>query len=332
MKSYTLLVLLFVSTFAIAQNKAVKPVILIRGDGNVTVASDGSVVAGSSWAVGTNHTRVSKHDQTMEMAQDFLQFCPEFEATLDRASAPDYFVALNGEGGAYNIGQSQIMVLNRHKVVIFVAKKGTVKNAVKSTCNAIAADWQANGRLTAAGPPAVPAPVAAEAQAVPGAEPASHAAPASSPPAKPTTVALVLRATARAQQVCKPKTLADVESDTVAYLTAKGVALGTIVDSAYTLNLVVDRPMTKWIKITIHDRDSNGNVLWSEVVSDGGTMHRGTKGTLNALDKLHKIIDTKLGAQNGLPLLTAVQEQASVPPESKPAAPTVAATPANAPR
>ncbi len=129
MKSYTLLVLLFVSTFAIAQNKAVKPVILIRGDGNVTVASDGSVVAGSSWAVGTNHTRVSKHDQTMEMAQDFLQFCPEFEATLDRASAPDYFVALNREGGAYNIGQSQIMVLNRHKVVIFVAKKGTVKNA-----------------------------------------------------------------------------------------------------------------------------------------------------------------------------------------------------------
>jgi hypothetical protein len=41
------------------------------------------------------------------------------------------------------------MALNRRKTILFVAKKGTVKNAVRSACNAMMADWQANGRLAA---------------------------------------------------------------------------------------------------------------------------------------------------------------------------------------
>ena len=98
----------------------------------------------------------------MEMAQDFLQFCSTATITLDQATTPDYFVFQNRKGSPATfaeIGQSQVMVLNRKKSVIFVAKMGTVKNAVKHACNAITEDWQAHGRLATSGPAAEDAPV-----------------------------------------------------------------------------------------------------------------------------------------------------------------------------
>ena len=60
------------------------------------------------------------------------------------------------------------------------------------------------------------------------------------------------------------------------------------------LVLVVDRPLSKWLKITVQEKDSAGNVLWSEAVSDGGWGHLGAKGTLDVLEKVHKVIDTHL--------------------------------------
>lgn len=98
----------------------------------------------------------------MEMAQDFLRDCPGVELTLAQNVQPDYFVALNREGQATmfgEMGQSQIMVLNRRKAVLFVAsKKARVSTAVKSACNAIMADWQANGQLALDTPAPLTAP------------------------------------------------------------------------------------------------------------------------------------------------------------------------------
>jgi hypothetical protein len=74
--------------------------------------------------------------------------------------------------------------------------------------------------------------------------------------------------------------------------------------------LVVDRPITKWIEITIQSRDNAGNVLWSEKASDRWSPS-GTGGLLNVLDKTHQIIDAKLQFQ---------QEPASVTPRSQPTA------------
>jgi len=229
----------------------------------------------------------------MEMAQNLLQSCSGVEVTLDRTAQPDYYLLLNREGGAYNIGQSQVMALNRRKTVLLVAKKGTVKNAVKSACNAMMADWQTNGRIAVADPRPIDVSVAGS----------DHALPAA---AKGKTVALNLQTTAAAQKRCKPQTIADVMNDTVAYLTAKGVAMGTAQSSAYTLTLIIDRPMSKWIQITMQARDEAENLLWSETVSDGGWAHAGTTGTLNALTRVHEIIDAKLGAENGLPLAAKV--------------------------
>jgi hypothetical protein len=272
MKSATLVLAAILSTETYAQ----KPVTLISGNGNVSIDSNNA-------GAGLSQTTISKHDQTMEMAQDFLQFCSSAEITLDQATAPDYFVLLNRKGSPSlfgEIGQSQIMVLNRRKSVIFVAKTGTVKNAVKHACNVIAADWQANGRL-AAPSTNTELPTATIVEAKPA-------------PTSATAVAVIVQPTASAQKYCKPETISAVLSDANAYLTSKGMTIGTTATSSRALVLIVNRPMSKWIEITVQERDHAGNVLWSEKVSDSGWGHLGTTGLLNTLEKVHKIIDAKI--------------------------------------
>jgi hypothetical protein len=105
---------------------------------------------------------------------------------------------------------------------------------------------------------------------------------------------VVLLTTAKADKLQKPETIASVLSDVKAYLVSKGRTLGTVSNSATTLTLVIDRPVSKWIEITIGEKDSNGNFLWSEKASDGGWGHMGGTGLLNTLDKVHQIIDARL--------------------------------------
>ncbi len=266
------------------------PVVLIQGNGNISVQSTGeggTGIVGSAVVGGSAHqSTINKHDQTMEMAQDFLQSCPSIEVTLDGNAISDYFVQLNREGSPTmfgEVGKSQIMVLNARKYPIFVGKKATVKNAVKSACNAVTADWQAHGRIIQQQPQQV--------------QPAPEEQPANSAVAQPqlaADVALVMRTTAKADKYCKPETIASVLSDTTLYLTSKGLKIGPEASAKFTLVLVVDRPMSKWLEITVQGHDRSGNVLWSEKVSDGGWGHLGTGGTLNTLDKIHQIIDTRL--------------------------------------
>ncbi len=302
--SLTLLGLIF-GSFSFSQTK---PTILISGNGNLSINSSGQGVAGVGGGVGlaagSRQTTVNKHDQTIEMAGDFLNFCPAVELTLSQNEQPDYFVFLNREGQPTpfgEIGQSQLMVLNRRKSVVFVvAKKATVKNAVKSACNAITADWQANGRL-ALDAPASAIPIAPHDSALPTAtassappQPATQAAPALPQQPKLDTVAIVLHTTASAEKYCKPETIASILSDTNAYVTSKGLILGSAATSKTILVLIVDRPLSKWVEITVQGRDGSGNVLWGEKVSDSGWGHLGTQGMLNTLEKVHQIIDARL--------------------------------------
>jgi hypothetical protein len=285
-----------------------KPVILISGNGNVSINSSGQGVGGIhggvGWAAGTGGTAINQHDQTMEMAGDFSKFCPAVELTLSQAAQPDYFVFLNREGQPTvfgELGQSQIMVLNKRKSIIFeVGKKATVKNAVKSACNAIAADWQANGLLAVNAPasvaPITPNDSALRAAPVPS-QPVLQAASMLPPQPKLGTVAIVMHTTASAEKYCKPETIASILSDTNAYVTSKGLILGTAATSKTTLVLIVNRPVMKWIEITIQGRDGSGNVLWGETVSEGAwaaSTHLGTQGMLNTLEKVHQVIDARL--------------------------------------
>lgn len=282
-----------------------KPIILISGNGNISINSSGEAVAGVSGGVAVGgaakQTTVNKHDQTIEMAGDFLNFCPAVELTLLLSDQPDYYVFLNREGQPTvfgELGQSQIMVLNRRKSVVFVAgKKATVKNAVRSACNAIIADWQANGRLavdtpTGSAAPSLPSPLAEPPQ-----QQAAPIASVPSPQAKLDTVAIVIHTTAAAEKYCKPQTITSVMADTNAYVISKGVVLGTVATSKTSLTLIIDRPTMKWIEITVQGRDGSGNLLWSEKVSEGAWAaqgHTGTQGMLNTLAKVHQVIDAHL--------------------------------------
>jgi hypothetical protein len=278
------LLVLWFSADAAAQANS-KPVIFIVGEGNISIELVGLGAAGigHSSVVGGSaaHKAINRHDQTMEMAQDLLQFCPAVSITLDSQSAPDYFVSLNREGHPTmfgEIGSSQVMVLNARKGVIFVSKKATVKNAVKSACNAIAADWQANGRLPANGKTAV-----AESELIDRS-------------AAKLDIALVMRTTERADKYCKQQTITSILSDVTAYLASKGLSLGNVANSNSVLVLIVDRPISKWIQITVQGQDPSGNVLWNEKVT-GSWIYMGQQELLNNLDKVHRIIDIHLSKQ-----------------------------------
>ncbi|MFY9841858.1 MAG: hypothetical protein WCD02_10565 [Terriglobales bacterium] len=278
-----------------------KPVVLIQGNGNISIQSTGQagagVVGGAVVGGSAKQSTINKHDQTMEMAQNFLQSCPSIEVTLDGNATADYIVELNREGTPTifgEAGKSQIMVLNAHKTPIFVGKKATVKNAVKSACNSVTADWQAHGRIQQ------PPQPTQQMHPTPEKQPALETQPAAIAPsqvvADTADIAVVMQTTAKADKYCKPETIASVLSDTISYVTSKGFKIGPAAAGKNTLMLVVDRPMSKWLEITVQGRDASGTVLWSEKVSDGGWGHLGTAGTLNTLEKVHRIIDTRLSS------------------------------------
>lgn len=127
----------------------------------------------------------------------------------------------------------------------------------------------------------------------------------------------------------------DVVNDLVEYLKSKNVALAadksgrpnhaegltpmeTVfslardADASSVLYVVVDRPLTRWIKVTVQCMDMNGKVLWGEdVLSKGATASGGFRFVIK---NLHSRLDDRLGMQ-GLPLAT--EAKATVSPTGK---------------
>lgn len=116
-----------------AQTPAKKtPVVMIVGNGNEIYTR--------AFGVGSS----SKHDQTIEMAQQLLKHCPEVTLTIGEEQKPDYELVLNREGGGFfDIGDSQIMLVRGgSKEVLWASAKGTVAKAVKEGCRQILSDWR----------------------------------------------------------------------------------------------------------------------------------------------------------------------------------------------
>ena len=72
----------------------------------------------------------------------------------------------------------------------------------------------------------------------------------------------------------------------------------------FLLYVEVERPVTKWIKVTLHCYDMGGKTLWEEEASSGGGMSGG-HGLRVTLDRIHEKLDMRLG-QPGLPVKSAV--------------------------
>jgi hypothetical protein len=74
--------------------------------------------------------------------------------------------------------------------------------------------------------------------------------------------------------------------------------------------VLVDRPLTKWLKISVQSFDMNRKQLWTEEVSSGGGLS-GSHGFEVCAKKIHAQLDKHVG-RDGLPTLTAETEPAEI--------------------
>ena len=107
-------------------------------------------------------------------------------------------------------------------------------------------------------------------------------------------------------------------------------------NGTYLLYVVVDRPVMKWLKLTVECYNASGQPIWAEEVSAAKEFSRG-KGERNTLEHLHKKLDARIG-QPGLPSATFAQQEqpatnvpGSIPvSEEQPTTTPAAASPATA--
>ena len=139
-------------------------------------------------------------------------------------------------------------------------------------------------------------------------------------------VFVFVQRTDRHAKYSSPEVFHDVLNDLLNYLKTKNVAiaidefggrnhaegatpLNTIFMIAHdskassVLYVVVDRPLTKWLKITVVCFDMNRKMLWQEEVSSGGGLS-GAHGFQMCTTKIHAQLDKHVG-QPGLPIATS---------------------------
>lgn len=91
--------------------------------------------------------------------------------------------------------------------------------------------------------------------------------------------------------------------DEMPLTTVQGIARDT--GAQYLLYALVERPMTKWIKVTVTCYDMNGQKLWQEDAASGGGMSGG-HGLEVTLGRIHERLDKRIG-QTGLPVAAATE-------------------------
>ena len=142
-------------------------------------------------------------------------------------------------------------------------------------------------------------------------------------------VFVFVQRTDRHAKYSKPEMFHDVLNDILSYLTAKKVAIAVDefggrnhaegampLDTVFSiaretkassvLYFVIDRPATKWLKVTAQCFDMNGKQLWQEEASSGGGFS-GAHGFDVTTEKLHGELDKHIG-QEGVPVLISAPD------------------------
>ena len=78
-------------------------------------------------------------------------------------------------------------------------------------------------------------------------------------------------------------------------------------NATYLLYVVVDRPVMKWLKLTVACYNASGQPMWAEEASATKEFSRG-KGERDTLEHLHKKLDARIG-QSGLRSATFEEQQ-----------------------
>ncbi|MGH9602673.1 MAG: hypothetical protein ACRD24_09830, partial [Terriglobales bacterium] len=84
--------------------------------------------------------------------------------------------------------------------------------------------------------------------------------------------------------------------------------------ASHLLYLTVERPATKWIKLTLQCLDLSGKLLWQEV-TDGGGGFSSKGGVQKAIDKMKKRVEGRLG---GPGLAVEKEEPSTAAPDDGP--------------
>jgi hypothetical protein len=71
--------------------------------------------------------------------------------------------------------------------------------------------------------------------------------------------------------------------------------------ATFVLHLNVDRPVTKWIKVTVRCYDISGKLLWEDKAESGGGFS-GEHGLEVTKKRLRELLSKKVG-QEGMPLM-----------------------------
>jgi hypothetical protein len=143
-------------------------------------------------------------------------------------------------------------------------------------------------------------------------------------PAEQTKVFVFVQRTDRHGKYSKSEVFHDAMDDLLAYLKEKKVAIAvdefggrnyaesaTPMETVFkiardagansVLYVVVDRPLTKWIKVTVRCYDMTEKQLWIEESSNGSSMSGG-RGLKSTEQKLRERLDKHVGKE-GLPVL-----------------------------
>ena len=88
--------------------------------------------------------------------------------------------------------------------------------------------------------------------------------------------------------------------------------------ASHLLYLTVDRPVTKWVKITLQCFDLSGKLLWQEVTDGWGRSGKG--GVYKAVEKMGKKLEARMGGPGLLlvPPAAAAADKSEPQPEMRP--------------
>ena len=166
-------------------------------------------------------------------------------------------------------------------------------------------------------------------QGQPPQQPTTFAPSAEAPVPNQQRVFVFVQRSDRHAKYSKPEMFHDVLNDILNYLATKKVAVAVDefggrnhaegampMDTVFSiareakansvLYFVVDRPATKWLKVTAQCFDMNGKQLWQEEASSGGGFS-GAHGFDVTTERLHGELDKHIG-QEGVPVLVSVPD------------------------
>jgi len=240
--------------------------------------------------------------QNADVDKTFSQRCPSIRVN-NRRELADFVMVLEHEGGkGWAQRDNKVAVYDGDGDLVYAGSTAVLGNAVKDACAAIVSEWRRN-----------PRPAEALGGDIQQPQPQSLLIPDSFP-----TVAVDMSRTEAHAKRSSAEVAFAISDAVVEHLKGSRVAVALGKNAArYRLSLIIDRPVMKWLKVTVEAYGPSDELLWKEVAESGGGLS-GAHGLRVTTERLRALLDSKLGEQNGLPVLPSTDERETVTSQPEP--------------